>query len=108
MQPKNEVKHMDDVVEALLVTWTITEPTAAQSQVLSKVRTRTRKVFEKIFNTQPIEVIECCVRVWAVASEATEAAIFDCVDSLTPSAQRVVALLCEIVTRQNRVMTLER
>nr|XP_031863087.1 uncharacterized protein CI109_001565 [Kwoniella shandongensis]KAA5530159.1 hypothetical protein CI109_001565 [Kwoniella shandongensis] len=96
-------RYLDDAIHSLLVTWTITNPTtsggAYKSQTLEKIGVRARKVLEKIFKAQPSSVIASCVHVWSLCSEqVTDAAIFDCVDALTPSAQRVVELLCQIVS----------
>ncbi|WVQ94532.1 hypothetical protein IAU59_001611 [Kwoniella sp. CBS 9459] len=99
-------RYLDDAVHALLVTWTATtlstESASAhpsQAQTFEKVRQRAKKVLEKSFRVQPLGVVTSCVHVWATCSpDITDTAIFDCVDALTPSAQRVVELVCEAVS----------
>ncbi|KAK8861427.1 hypothetical protein IAR55_002246 [Kwoniella newhampshirensis] len=100
-------RYLDDAIHALLVTWTATTPPldaiargSTKMQMLDKIRTRARKVLEKVFKAQPAGVITSCIHVWSLCSEQVacqDTAIFDCVDSLTPSAQKLVELLCEIV-----------
>ncbi|WVF67091.1 hypothetical protein IAT40_001836 [Kwoniella sp. CBS 6097] len=99
-------RYLDDAVHALLITWTATalatdseNQRSSATQTLEKVRHRAKKVLEKSFRIQPLGVITSCIHVWATcAPDITDAAIFDCVDALTPSAQRVVELVCEAVS----------
>ncbi|WWC87738.1 uncharacterized protein L201_002630 [Kwoniella dendrophila CBS 6074] len=98
-------RYLDDAVHALLVAWTITKPSASstpsssQTQTYEKIRSRVKKVLEKAFKVQPLGVITSCIHVWATnSSEITDSAIFDCLDALTPSAQRLVEIICEAVS----------
>ncbi|WRT65559.1 uncharacterized protein IL334_002504 [Kwoniella shivajii] len=101
-------RYLDDAIHALLVSWAITipqsktqiqSPTSSRDHTYENIRSRVRKVLEKTFKTQPLEVITSCVHVWATNSnEINDSAIFDCVDTLTPSAQRLVELVCESVS----------
>ncbi|OCF39597.1 hypothetical protein I317_06612 [Kwoniella heveanensis CBS 569] len=109
-------RYLDDAVHALLVTWTATAsssgsgsgPLSSRSQTFEKVRQRSKKVLEKSFRLQPLGVITSCVHVWATCSpDITDAAIFDCVDALTPSAQRVVELVCEAVSGKSNRNSIE-
>ncbi|WWC97086.1 hypothetical protein V866_003964 [Kwoniella sp. B9012] len=98
-------RYLDDAIHALLVSWTITRSTSTSApsssskiQTYDKIRSRVKKVLEKIFKTQPLGVITSCIHVWATNSnEITDSATFDCVDTLTPSAQRLVEIVCEAV-----------
>ncbi|KIR58136.1 hypothetical protein I314_06101 [Cryptococcus bacillisporus CA1873] len=112
--PSNESKpepprYLDDAVHALLVTWSATlqaseagdERARAENshQTYVNIRGRTRKVLEKVFRASPLSVISSCVHVWSLRSEqVSDVAIFDCVDTLTPSAQNVVELVCDLVS----------
>ncbi|KAL0242321.1 hypothetical protein I308_105950 [Cryptococcus tetragattii IND107] len=112
--PSNEWKpesprYLDDAVHALLVTWSATlqaseagdERGRAENshQTYVNIRGRTRKVLEKVFRASPLSVISSCVHVWSLRSEqVSDVAIFDCVDTLTPSAQNVVELVCDLVS----------
>ncbi|WVQ78778.1 hypothetical protein IAT38_000869 [Cryptococcus sp. DSM 104549] len=110
--PKAESpRYLDDAVHALLVTWSATLPTGededtrdwrggpSTKQAYANIRGRARTVLEKVFKTQPGAVMSSCVHVWSLCSEqVTDAAIFDCVDTLTPSAQKVVELVCELAS----------
>ncbi|OCF74855.1 hypothetical protein I204_03697 [Kwoniella mangroviensis CBS 8886] len=98
-------RYLDDAIHALLVSWTITRWTSTSTnsssskiQTYDKIRSRVKRVLEKIFKTQPLGVITSCIHVWATNSnEITDSATFDCVDTLTPSAQRLVEVVCEAV-----------
>lgn len=113
--PSNELKpesprYLDDAVHALLVTWSATLPSSEAAderarvedvshQTYVNIRGRTRKVLEKVFRANPLAVISSCVHVWSLRSEqVSDEAIFDCVDTLTPSAQRVVELICDMAS----------
>ncbi|WVW80007.1 hypothetical protein I302_101980 [Kwoniella bestiolae CBS 10118] len=99
-------RYLDDAIHALLVSWTITKPTSSPSaassskvQTYEKIRSRVNKVLEKTFKSQPLGVITSCIHVWATnSSEITDSAIFDCVDVLTPSAERLVEIVCQAVS----------
>ncbi|KAL7419677.1 hypothetical protein Q5752_005591 [Cryptotrichosporon argae] len=95
-------KYLDDVMDALLVTWTVTAlpaPGSARSpsgRVYATIRSRTRKVLEKLFRAQPSEVIVSGINVWAIkSSDVDDTAVFDCIDVLAPSAQKVVEVVCD-------------
>lgn len=93
-------------MHALLVIWTITaDPsTPAQQHVYSKVRLRARKTLEKLFKSHSGAMMGSCVRIWALASdEISDAAISDAIDSLTPSAQRVVEMIGEVLVKNGRL-----
>jgi hypothetical protein len=97
---------LDDVMHAFLVVWTITAHTATPTQehVYSRIRLRTRQVLEKLFKAQPGAILGTLVRIWATASdEISDAAIFDAIDGLTPSAQRVVEMIGEVLTKNGRL-----
>ncbi|WVR03947.1 hypothetical protein IAU60_000946 [Kwoniella sp. DSM 27419] len=100
-------RYLDDAIHALLFTWTTTFPTnnepnhTAKFHAYDPIRSCTRKVLERIFKVQPMGVITSCIHIWATcSSDITDAAIFDCVDALTPSAQKVVELICEAVSEK--------
>jgi hypothetical protein len=77
--------------------------TASKTQIMTRTRTRARKALEKMFKAQPSEIIGSCVQVWATdSSDISDAAIFDCLDVLAPSAQKVVDLVCEHLSGKGR------
>ncbi|ORY25817.1 Dopey, N-terminal-domain-containing protein [Naematelia encephala] len=101
-----------DSVQALLVVWTVTEessitgPTStSRAQYFTKIRERARKVLEKLFKTQSAATVVSCIQVWASnSSDTSDTAVFDCIDTLTPSAQRVIEIVSESVNgRQSRL-----
>ncbi|EIW69034.1 hypothetical protein TREMEDRAFT_71761 [Tremella mesenterica DSM 1558] len=114
---KERMDYIDDAIEALLVLWAITaDPSSdgpegpSRVDVFTKVRARAKKVLERLFKMQPSAVMRSCVNVWAVASnDVSDGAIFECVDALTPSAQKVVELVSEIVNgKASRSSTAEQ
>nr|XP_018264586.1 uncharacterized protein I303_02758 [Kwoniella dejecticola CBS 10117]OBR86744.1 hypothetical protein I303_02758 [Kwoniella dejecticola CBS 10117] len=113
--PKTEYpRYLDDAVHALLVSWTITKTTVNSSSISSKalaygtIRSRVSKVLEKIFKVQPFGLITSCIHVWATNSkEITDSAIFECVDTLTPSAQRLVEIVCDAASGKSGRMSSE-
>jgi len=111
LQAKLDSGYLDDAINALLVTWGVTAdspsvgPTGpSRIQVFSNIRRRVHKVLERIFRALPSNMIGSCVNVWSSnASGISDDAIFDCIDSLTPSAQRVIELVSENVNgKQSR------
>ncbi|WWC68766.1 uncharacterized protein I206_102700 [Kwoniella pini CBS 10737] len=95
-------RYLDDAVHALLVTWSITRPDGAstmatsKAQTYEKIRSRVQRVLEKIFKIQPLGMITSCIHVWATNSnEITDSSVFDCADTLAPSAQKMVEIVCE-------------
>jgi hypothetical protein len=63
---------------------------------MRSIRAIVRGVLEKLFRTQTSTVIGSCIAVWAGSSrDVSDEAIFDCIDTLTPSAQRVVEIVSE-------------
>lgn len=96
------------------MTWTVSNETEAQSapaaattasriQIMSRTRTRARKALEKLFKAQPSELVASSVQVWAAqSSDIEDSAIFDCLDTLAPSAQKVVDLICEHMSGKGR------
>ena len=108
--------YIDDAIESLLVLWAVTtdpDPNGvtgpSRQQVFTKTRGRARKVLEKLFKLQPGAVMRSCVNVWAVSTtDVPDSALFDCVDTLAPSAQRVVELLSELSNNKaSRMSTTE-
>ncbi|BEI90230.1 uncharacterized protein CcaverHIS019_0303000 [Cutaneotrichosporon cavernicola] len=107
-------RYLDDIMDCLLVTWTVSDEREAQSgppsattasriQIMSRTRTRARKALEKLFKAQPSELVASSVQVWAVqSSDIEDSAIFDCLDTLAPSAQKVVDLICEHMSGKGR------
>lgn len=101
-------------MDCLLVTWTVSDDSQTQSQlpaattasriqIMSRTRTRARKALEKLFKSQPSEIIASAVQVWAAqSSDIDDLAIFDCLDTLAPSAQKVVDLICEHMSGKGR------
>jgi len=69
-----------------------------------KIRDRTRQVLEKMCKTQMSGIIVGCIAMWAGdTKDITDEAIFDCIDTLTPSAQKVVEIVSEsVVPKQGR------
>ena len=90
-------------LEALLLVWTVTSSpvpaqntTSSQSRSYATVASRNRQVLEKMFKTQTGAVIAGCISIWASPRDGvTDEAIFESIDSLTPSAQRVVEIISE-------------
>lgn len=109
MQSKLEAaRYLDTVMKALLVLWTVTqedlEPdrlqksysTASQAQIMTRTRDRAHKALEKLFKGHASEVVGSAIVTWARNSDdIADAAIFDCLDNLAPSAQKIVDLVCE-------------
>ncbi|KAL1409508.1 hypothetical protein Q8F55_003491 [Vanrija albida] len=105
-------RYLDDIVEALLVTWTVTaesddpQPSslaASKVQIMSRTRTRARKALEKLFKAQPSEILGSCIQVWAAhPTDIKDVDLFDCVDTLAPTAQKVVDLVCEHLSGKGR------
>lgn len=107
-------RYLDDIMDCLLVTWTVSDQTEAQSsapeattasriQIMSRTRTRARKALEKLFKSQPSELVASSVQVWAAkSSDVEDSAIADCLDTLAPSAQKVVDLVCEQMSGKGR------
>lgn len=72
--------YLDDIVDSLLVTWSVTEPAstaksndsnpiaASEAQIMTRTRTRTQKALEKMFKSHASEVVSSCVQVWAINS----------------------------------------
>lgn len=96
-------------MHALLVVWTVTgndeqcgPATSSKLATFSHTRTRAQVVLEKMFKSQPAAVLGSCIRIWAVASEEIDdTALFNAVDVLTPSAQRVVEMVGEVFKRDH-------
>lgn len=106
-------RYLDDIMDSLLVTWSVTElnndsgpydPVAAsKTQIMSRTRTRARKALERMFKAQSSELVGSCVQVWATnSSDIEDSGIFDCLDVLAPSAQKVVDLICEHLSGKGR------
>lgn len=106
-------RYFDDIMDALLVTWTVSDESQASTsssatmasriQIMSRTRMRARKALEKLFKTQPSEIVASAVQVWAAqSSDIEDSAIFDCLDTLAPSAQKVVDLICEHMSGKGR------
>jgi len=73
---------------------------------IARIRNRSKTILEKMFKSQTSSTIACCIDIWSNASEdVTEESIYDCIDSLTPSAQKVVEIISDGVTpRQGRAV----
>ncbi|KAK1927398.1 Dopey, N-terminal-domain-containing protein [Papiliotrema laurentii] len=103
-KPKNlNLEYLVIALEALLLVWTVTSSpvpaqntTSSQSRSYATVASRNRQVLEKMFKTQTGAVIAGCISIWASPRDGvTDEAIFESIDSLTPSAQRVVEIISE-------------
>lgn len=104
-------RYLDDVLEAFFVTWSVTgdahddsgSTSASRNQIMTRTRARAKKALEKLFKAQPSEVTGSVVQVWASKSrDIDDSAIFDCLDVLTPSAQKAVDLVCEHLAGKGR------
>lgn len=101
-------RYLDIIMDSLLVLWTATEEevwsidgepsisTASQIQIMTRTRNRAQKALEKLFKGHSSEVVASAVVTWAKNSDdITDRAIFDCLDNLAPSAQKIVDIVCE-------------
>jgi len=102
--------HIGNALEALLIAWAVSSddlPIVGRPALrpMERTRERTRDVLEKMFQTQTSLTIAGCIDIWSNAPEhVTESAVFDCIDNLTPSAQKVVEIISDAVTpRQGRL-----
>ncbi|WVQ73679.1 hypothetical protein IAR50_003259 [Cryptococcus sp. DSM 104548] len=104
IDPKAESpRYLDDATHALLVTWSATlppgDPSVPSYVPYEVIHARAKRVLEKAFTVQPLAVMSSCVHVWSLCSEqVSDTAIFDCIDALTPSAQKVLELTCELAS----------
>jgi hypothetical protein len=121
IQTSDTVQYLDDAINALLLTWSVTtkqiDPSGSSvSPPLadSPIRTKARSVLDKMFTANSAAVIGSAVQVWAANSPdiavshptqvssytdpKQDEAIFDCIDTLAPSAQKVVEIISEAVT----------
>ncbi|ODO06352.1 hypothetical protein L198_01584 [Cryptococcus wingfieldii CBS 7118] len=104
IDPKAESpRYLDDAIHALLVTWSATLPPQTSDALnyapYEVIHSRAKRVLEKAFTAQPLAVMSSCVHVWSLCSEqVSDTAIFDCIDALTPSAQKVLELTCELAS----------
>lgn len=102
-------------MNAFLVLWTVTRedlrteesanssPSSSQIQVMTRTRERAQKALEKLFKGHASEVVASTVVTWAENSDdIADAAIFDCLDNLAPSAQKIVDLVCEHMNGKGR------
>nr|ODN87338.1 hypothetical protein L203_03611 [Cryptococcus depauperatus CBS 7841] len=98
--------YLDNAIHALLLTWCTTMPHLQEAkqdgnifQPYLNIRAKTRIVLERVFKAQPLAFISSSVRVWTLCSEqVTDEAIFDCIDTLTPSAQMAIESICELAS----------
>lgn len=82
-----DVQWLDDAVHALLSVWTTSTGTPLRSA---------QRVLSKTFKTAATAAFGSLVRIWALQSaEISDMAIFDAVDHLTTSAQKVVEMIGE-------------
>ena len=71
---------------------------------MDNTRDSVKRALEKMFRTQTSSTIAGCIDIWSNSSDIiTKDSVFICIDSLTPSAQKVVEIISDAVTpRQNR------
>ena len=106
--PKSRL--LDQAVRVLLLTWTITSLPAAegsskasQVQIYTRLRSKARSMFEGLFKAQPSSLLETIAVTWGTPiDDIADESIFDVVDMLTLSAQRVVQLLTDIIINMQR------
>ena len=68
------------------------------------MRTQVRQVLERMFKTQTSLVVGSCIAIWTESTlSIPDDSIFECIDTLTPSAQRVVEIVAESV-KQSRTL----
>ena len=97
-------------MEALLVAWTVTAPKRVDGpegpsfvQVMSRIRNRARKVLENMFKSYTNALVDASVNAWAEqVPDIMDEAVFDCIDTLAPSAQRVVEIIVNDITTKSR------
>jgi hypothetical protein len=117
-QTSDTVQYLDDAINALLLTWSVTakqDGMSGSSVTLpadSQIRVKARSVLDKMFAANSGAVVGSVVQVWAAhspdiavcsdvhpcADRVQDEAIFDCIDTLAPSAQKVVEIISEAVT----------
>jgi hypothetical protein len=74
-QASDAVQYLDDVINALLLTWSATRRHAdnsSQDHGHSQTRSSASSVLEKMFAANPVAVIGSCVQVWAAQSPDIE------------------------------------
>ena len=106
--PVRDETYFEDFVRSLLVTWTVIAKASSpgpsvlsQSESYSTVRHRAQAVLERTFKSYSLTLVEGLTSIWAENDEhIADSAIFDCIDMLTPSAQKVVELLSDSVNHQ--------
>ncbi|ORX36308.1 Dopey, N-terminal-domain-containing protein [Kockovaella imperatae] len=106
--PINDDTFFQDYIRSLLITWSVVtkEPVSgpslpSQDRCFFSIHAKAQGVLERTFKAYPLPLIESMTTVWAENdTNLVDAAIFDCIDMLTPSAQRVVELLSESINHQ--------
>lgn len=95
-----DIQWLDTAIHALLYTWSVasddTQGSRNPSTELyhSRVHARDRQVLEKMFRAQPTAVFGSLVRLWwSDSDDIRDTAVFQAVDHLTASAQKVVELV---------------
>lgn len=69
---------------------------------MSSIRSNVKQVLEKMFQTQISLVVSSCIAIWKESPKhISDDSIFDCIDTLTPSAQRVAEIASDSV-KQSR------
>ncbi|KAG9033005.1 hypothetical protein FRB95_000667 [Tulasnella sp. JGI-2019a] len=106
---------LEEAVQVLYSTWILmTTPSAPPSDtassdsyslIFSRIRTRCKKVLERLFRAQSGEVLECLIECSRKSDDVLDAATnasatFEIVDILTASAQTVVHMLCESISQR--------
>ncbi|EJD54553.1 hypothetical protein AURDEDRAFT_156337 [Auricularia subglabra TFB-10046 SS5] len=92
-----------EAVQVLYSTWQTTSshaiPAGSEEDSLSLTCSRTlsrcKRVLERLFRAQSLEVLEAAVEYWSRGSG--EATLYEIIDFLTPSAQNVVHMTCESI-----------
>ena len=95
----------EDAIRSLLVIWTVTSAETlidpandSQTRCFTHIRKETRSILERFFKSYSLTLMESMATIWATApSSIDDAAIFDSVDMLAPSATRVVKLLSDSI-----------
>ncbi|KZS93323.1 hypothetical protein SISNIDRAFT_441139 [Sistotremastrum niveocremeum HHB9708] len=102
----NTSRSLQDAVQTLVLIWKETSPESSGmipltltllTNTLTKTRARCKKVFEKIFSALPLATLEYLVDCWHFTFQEGLRDVFDIVDTLTPTAQDVVQMICDSI-----------
>lgn len=119
-QPKTKstmAAKLDAFIQLLLSAWNVSvyldstggfDEGTSQGYTSKHVQARTKKALERLYKTNPIEVLEGVVDRWNIEQQRLDAQdclerqerLFDILDYLTSSAQSVVSMLSDIIHSQ--------